>query len=260
MPLALVERLAARGIETPVLSADGLLASADPHGRAAPWRDLHAGDVVVARTRHRLALALLRAATRPGVAVLTPWRAIARVRNKARAAQLLAEHRIPTPVTLLCDAPGTLARLPRERFPLLLKPHLGDNAQGLVLVRDPEELGGLDWEDGIVLAQEYVDAGAVDLKLYAAGDRIWAVRRRSPLAAGPVEDPGVRVEPAAEHVELVRACRDAFGLDLMGVDVLETSDGPLVVDVNEFPNYTGVEEAPDVIAELVAAALEGATA
>lgn len=236
--------------------ADGLLAHPAPD--AAPWGDLRAGDVVVARTRHRLALALLRSAGRPGVTVLTPWRAIARVRNKARAAQLLAEHGIPTPSTILSDTPATLARLPRNRFPLLLKPHLGDNGQGLVLVRTPEELSALEWEDGIVLAQEYVDGTAFDLKLYAAGDRIWAVRRASPLAVDAATDVAVRVEPTAEHVELVRACREVFGLALMGVDVLETAAGPLVVDVNEFPNYTGVEEAPGALADLVVAALEGA--
>lgn len=257
MPSALVERLAAAGADTRVLCADGLLTAADPDD--APWRDLRHGDVVVARTRHRLALAVLRAAARPGVTVLTPWRAIARVRNKARAAQLLAEHHVPAPATVLCDTPATLARLPRERFPLLLKPHLGDNGQGIVLVRKPEELAELEWEDGMVLAQEYVDAGAVDVKLYAAGDRVWAVRRRSPLAADG-DAAVVRVEPSTEHVELLASCHEVFGLPLMGVDVLETEDGPLVVDVNEFPNYTGIDEAPDVIAALVLGSLAGARA
>jgi hypothetical protein len=33
--------------------------------------------------------------------------------------------------------------------------------------------------------------------------------------------------------------------------VLEGADGPVIVDVNEFPNYTGIDEAPEVIGRLL---------
>ncbi len=36
-------------------------------------------------------------------------------------------------------------------------------------------------------------------------------------------------------------------------DVLETGRGPVVVDVNDFPNYTGVEEAAAAIGSLLLA-------
>jgi ribosomal protein S6--L-glutamate ligase len=48
-------------------------------------------------------------------------------------------------------------------------------------------------------------------------------------------------------LRLAVICGEAFGLSLYGVDVLETPEGPVVVDVNEFPNYTGVDEAPAAI-------------
>lgn len=255
MPLALAGCLRAEGADVRLLVADGLVAAADPRSPDEdPWHRLAAGDVVVARTRNRFALALLRAAARPGVAVLTPWAAVAAVRNKPRAAQALAAAGVPAPPTVLADSPASLKRLPSERFPLLLKPHLGDNARGIVLVRTAAELDDLPWTDGMVLAQTYVDAGAVDLKLYAAGDRVWAVRRPSPLAEGGAEA-AERVEPSEAHRRLVHACARTFGLSLLGVDVLETRGGPLVVDVNDFPNYTGVAEAPGAIAALVEAAL-----
>ncbi len=255
MPHALVERLLARGIPTRVLAADGLVASSYSAAGEDPWCGLGAGDIVVARTRNRFALALLRAAERPGVRVLTPWESIAAVRNKPRATQVLAAHGIPHPPTLLADTPAALKRISCDRFPLLLKPHLGDNALGIVLVRSPDELDDVIWTDGMVLAQEYVDNGAVDLKLYAAGDRVWAVRRSSPLALLPGPDACERVETTPQHVELARSCALAFGLTLLGVDVLETPTGPLVVDVNDFPNYTGIPEAAPVIADLIVARL-----
>jgi ribosomal protein S6--L-glutamate ligase len=216
-----------------------------------PWAELAAGDVVLARTRNSFGLALLRAAERPGVMVVPRWHAVIHVRNKARAAETLAVHDVPMPRTLLGASPAGLKRLSPDEFPLLLKPHLGDNAGGIVLVRHPLELDDLTWPEGLVVAQEYIDSGSVDLKLYGVGDRLWAVRRPSPLGSSGSAALPEPVELTAGLSRLAHACRDAFGLELYGVDVLDSPRGPLVVDVNEFPNYTGVEEAPAAIAELV---------
>ena len=257
MPRLLLDELRRRGVPTRALVAERLL---QVLGRADdaldPWRDLRPGDVVVARTRNRFALALLRGAERPGVAVLTPPEPIGAVRDKPRASQVLAAAGIPTPGTYLVDSPAALRRLPADRFPLLLKPHAGDNARGIELVGSPAELDDLDWGDSMVLAQEYVESGARDLKVYAVADQVWAVRRPSPLSLpGRVVPQGVeRVPVTGELRRLAAACRAAFSLDLFGIDVLETPAGPLVVDVNEFPNYTGIDEAPAAVAAHVAGA------
>ncbi|MCQ0006965.1 hypothetical protein [Actinomadura madurae] len=70
------------------------------------------------------------------------------------------------------------------------------------------------------------------------------------LAPGPWDEP-VPVPVTEELRGFALACRDAFGLELYGVDVLPSPGGPLVVDVNDFPNYTGIAEAPDAVADLV---------
>jgi glutathione synthase/RimK-type ligase-like ATP-grasp enzyme len=59
---------------------------------------------------------------------------------------------------------------------------------------------------------------------------------------------------------LARSCAAAFDLSLLGVDVVEGPDGPLIVDVNEFPNYTGIVEAPEVIGRLLLSRTNAATA
>jgi len=257
MPRLLARSLDEASVPTRVLVADGMIASLGGTADEDPWAEVQPGDVVVARTRNPFALSLLRTAERQGVTVLTRWESVSAVRNKARAAHTLAARGVPTPRTLLAASTAALKAVPRHRFPLLLKPHLGDNAHGIVLVGSPEELDDVVWTDGMVLAQEYVDAGSIDLKLYVAGERVWAVRRPSPLLALG-GDAGLRcelVEPSRSCLALARACSRAFGLTLLGVDVLETRGGPLVVDVNDFPNYTGVDEAPDAIGRLIVSAL-----
>jgi ribosomal protein S6--L-glutamate ligase len=171
------------------------------------------------------------------------------VRNKVRAALTLKEYGLPTPETYVARRPVDLTQVPRSQFPLLLKPFQGDNAQGIRRVRTPEELAFVDWHEAIVLAQRYVDVGNVDVKLYAAGKRVWAVRRPSPLTNGNGRPVLERVDETLSR--LARSCAAAFDLPLLGVDVIEGPDGPLIVDVNEFPNYTGIVEAPEVIGRLL---------
>jgi ribosomal protein S6--L-glutamate ligase len=259
MPLALADWLESTGSSVRLVVADrgdaavGIAAARSP-GRA--FDGLEPGDLVVARSRHPYALALLQVAEALGARPLDSSSAVLRVRNKLRCTLALARRNVPIPPTFLAHRPAELDHVPADAYPLILKPVLGDNARGLRIVRDARELGSVDWPDEFVLAQSYLDAGGVDLKVYVADDAIWAVRRPSPLSDAADEPVPARVTRTLR--ELVRACRAEFGLRLFGLDVLELSEGPVVVDVNEFPNYTGVAEAPAAIGRaIVEMATEG---
>jgi len=253
MPCALAGWLVEEGRPPKFVIADRddrVNESGGPSGAAPPWAGLREGDLVVARSRHPRALELVRRAEHFGARPLDSVRAVNEVRDKARCSAALERRGLPVPATFVARRPEELAELPSEAFPLLLKPVLGDNGNGLRLVRRPDQLAGLEWPDELVLAQSFLDAGGIDLKVYVAGEEVWAVRRASPLIDGDAAPVRVEVVPAVH--ELVEACRDEFGLVLFGLDVLELEDGGLaIVDVNEFPNYTGVEEAPAAIGRLV---------
>lgn len=248
MPTELADLLRRRaGVDVQVVRTDGRVSELGGLDGFAPQR----GDVVVPRTRHPYALWLLARTELAGVASLSTSRAIAGVRDKPHAALVLAEAGVPTPCTFVADTPESLRSLPRSSFPLLLKPPLGDNAAGIIRVDGPDELVRLGWQHGMVLAQCYIDVAGVDLKIYCAGERLWAVRRRSPLLPAAGFDDAVQVPVDDTLRSIAQACRKAFGLAAFGIDVLPSSRGPLVVDVNDFPNYTGVAEATEVLAELV---------
>jgi ribosomal protein S6--L-glutamate ligase len=252
MPRALVSWLEAQGHAVRLVVADEgpqLSLLAPDERRVSVWADLEADDLVIARSRHPFALALLREAESRGASTVVTWTAIQRVRNKVRAALTLKEYGLPTPETFVASRPADLAHVHRSQFPLLLKPFQGDNARGIRLVRTPEELPLVDWDEALVVGQRYVDAGDIDLKLYVAGRRVWAVRRPSPLANGKRRAVRKRVDETLKRLAL--SCAAAFELPLVGVDVIEGPDGPVIVDVNEFPNYTGILEGPEVIGRLL---------
>lgn len=240
MPSALLEWLAGH-TETCVVLAD------DP---GSSWDALRAGDVVVTRSRHPHAGALLAQAEARGAYAIDGAAASAHVRDKGRATAALARRGVPVPATKLVRDGAELAGL---SFPIVVKPVFGDNARGVRVVRDPAEVGALP--EGM-LAQSYVETGGIDLKVYVAGRSIWAVRRPSPIVS--IDFAAVRAPVTGELRRLVEACRAEFGLALFGLDVLESPDGPVVVDVNEFPNYTGIDEAPAAIGSLVLAAMRRA--
>jgi len=68
-------------------------------------------------------------------------------------------------------------------------------------------------------------------------------------------DPGVAVLVTPILRSLARTCARLFGLRLFGVDCVVGPDGvPLVVEVNDFPNYRGLpQEANEVLADIVLA-------
>lgn len=255
MPQAMIDALSSRDLELRLVVIDDETVRVRGGALKSPLEEIAPGDVVVSRSRHPFALTLLHCAGRLGCDVITPSLAVDTVRDKARGAAILAECGVPTPETLVAADVRAFAGLDPSWFPLVLKPHLGDNARGVTVVASAADLRRLEWRDGLVLAQRWIDAGGWDVKVYVCGDAVWAVRRPSPLTAPRRDDVAVPVAVTPELGAIARACRDAFGLPLCGIDVVESGAGPLVVDVNDFPNYTGIAEAPKAVADLVEARL-----
>jgi ribosomal protein S6--L-glutamate ligase len=223
-------------------------------------------DLCVARGRSQAVLSRLLAAERRGVATLDRSSAIAGVRDKAAMAVALASVGIPTPATTLGTPSQLAAELPSHLYPVILKPIYGDNCRGLRVCGCPDAVAGLSPAfDDPLLAQPYLSGDGTDLKLYGVGERIWAVRKPSPLVAGGAAKarPGTSAEAApvpltADLRRLARACSELFGLELFGVDCLLTPAGPVVIEVNDYPNYTGVAGADEALANHVLSRLGGA--
>jgi ribosomal protein S6--L-glutamate ligase len=205
-------------------------------------------DLVVVRGRSLSVLCLAAVAETAGLRTVNSLSAIRGVLNKAEMGFKLITNRIPTPPTYFDTIQYLAEHVPS--YPLVLKPVFGDNARGLKVVQTPEELLQLEWEEPMVLAQQYISNNGYDLKLYAIGDTVWGVREPSPLSdlqQGEAEP--VPISP--ELVALGRRCGELFGLELYGVDCILTPDGPTVIEINEFPNYTGVPNANELLTDYV---------
>ncbi|MEX2973653.1 RimK family alpha-L-glutamate ligase [Streptomyces sp. C184] len=200
-------------------------------------------------------LTLLEAAASAGLTTVNDVRAIRGVRDKALAAVIARGTGLPVPVTYAAARPEELAEIPEAEFPLVVKPADGSSGRAVRLVATPDRLldpvapgdGG-----GLLIAQPYVPNSGTDLKVYSVAGELYATERCSPLH--PAHDVRERQVPlTAEVARIAARIGEVFGLDLYGVDILLGPDGPVVVDINDFPSF---RQVPDAVARVSAAVLE----
>jgi ribosomal protein S6--L-glutamate ligase len=100
------------------------------------------------------------------------------------------------------------------------------------------------------MVQDLVPGPGEDLKVYVVGTRVWAVHK--PFAPGSFSAAG-RPAPVAPEVEAIALrAGAACGLGVFGIDVIESPDGPVVVDLNAFPGYKGCQGVADPMAAYIA--------
>jgi ribosomal protein S6--L-glutamate ligase len=195
-------------------------------------------------------LSILEAAEAAGIPTINHSRAIRLVRDKAIATTRAIAYKLPVPQTYFVAHPGLLGQVPADDYPLVIKPTNGSSCRAIYKVNSSQDLAMLDLDGAgsrFFLAQHYVENSGYDVKLYVAGTQVFAVAKRSPL------HPDVEVDKhlmpiSLELRELALRVGEIFGLDIYGLDIVETSSGPMVVDINDFPSFGRVPEAINLVA------------
>ena len=246
-PRGLLDALERRGVRVSLFDPD---AEARTMGDSAWLGDV---DLLVGRGRSWSLLTLLAWAEAAGVATINRKSAIAAVHNKAEMSVRLATAGVPMPETRFGPIGALRESLSADLFPVILKPIFGDNCRGLEVVATPDDLGRVAWDEPVALAQPFFETDGYDVKLYGIGRDVWAVRKPSPLERpGRAAASGSELLPASAELEaLGRRCAELFGLELFGADCIVTDAGALVIEVNDYPNFTAVPDADDRLAEYV---------
>ena len=82
------------------------------------------------------------------------------------------------------------------------------------------------------------------------GKDVYAVAKQSPLHPEvDVEEHPIPV--TSEWKKLALRVGEVFGLDIYGLDVLATSNGPVVVDINDFPSFGHVPGAVSQVSNYI---------
>jgi ribosomal protein S6--L-glutamate ligase len=235
-------RLRARGHEVESGTLEEMLVEGD---RLGPSHDLY-----VLKSHTELALSVAASLHAQGARVLNPVPATAAAHEKVLAVQRLRVAGVPVPRTFVTGDVRRLRDLLEERRPLVVKPVHGYRGVGVHVLRSPRDLVALPPLDGPVMVQDLVAGTGEDLKVYVVGERVWAVRKS--FAPGSFSLPG-RPVPVTPEVEMIALrAGTASGLGLFGIDVIESPDGPAVVDLNAFPGYKGCEGVAGPMSDYIA--------
>jgi ribosomal protein S6--L-glutamate ligase len=250
MPLRVADRLAGWGHDVHLLHPQASATCLSALGRSGNDRF----DAYVLKTvSGGPGICILEAAAASGIAAINNPRAIRLVRDKAAAAARARAAKIPFPLTYFVVDVRHVGLIPREHYPLVIKPSNGSSTREVHRIDDPAELRELELDprDRFFLAQRYVENEGYDLKLYGIGREIFAVTRASPLHPGrTVAENQVPLTP--ELAAIARRVRRVFGLDIFGVDVVRAPHGWVAVDINDFPGFGGVPEAVTLVSKHIA--------
>jgi ribosomal protein S6--L-glutamate ligase len=180
---------------------------------------------------------------------------ISNSRDKLRAIQILSRHNIAMPrTTFVRNRADVIPAIERVGgAPVVIKLLEGTQGIGVILAPDVSVaeaiIETLQSTKQNVLIQEFItESKGRDIRALVVGDRVVAAMRRVAVGdefrsnvhrGGSVE--AVRLKPEFEETA-VRAAQ-IMGLRVAGVDMLESHDGPSVMEVNSSPGLEGIEAA-----------------
>jgi len=203
-------------------------------------------------------LAVVRQFEMMGVYCVNESQAIARSRDKLRCLQILSRHDIGMPPTVYTrqaeHVPSCIDRA--EGPPVVIKLLEGTQGVGVMLAETAatansviEAFHSLDRN---ILIQKYIrEANGTDIRALVVGKRVVAAMRREAVPGefrSNIHRGGTakKVLLSAEYRKTALAAARVLGLRVAGVDLIESEDGPMVMEVNSSPGLEGIHKATGV--------------
>jgi ribosomal protein S6--L-glutamate ligase len=225
---------------------------------AAADRPLPPMDLVIPRigasvTDH--GLAVVNQFDMMGVPIVNNSQPIARSRDKLRCFQLLTRKDINMPRTVVAREPHQIGAALEAVGgpPVVLKLIRGTQGIGVILAETEQAAQSvLDtlWSLGqMILIQEFVaESEGRDIRALVVGNRVvTAMRRQARIGEfrSNIHRGGgaTVVELDEDYKRAAIQATHAMGLQVAGVDLLESHEGPKVMEINSSPGFEGLERA-----------------
>ncbi len=224
-------------------------------------------DLVITRIGFAIidyGLSVVRQFEMSGSKVINSSAGIEKSNDKMRSLQLLAVNKIAVPKTVITLEPRNITKAVQivGGLPVILKPQFGSQGRGIILAESIgtvnsylETLWGL--EQNILIQQYISESKGRDIRAFVINDEVVSSMRR--IARKDDFRSNIHRGGVGEKMELpkylkniaVRAAK-ILELDIAGVDIFETSNGPLIVEVNSSPGFEELEKISGVnIGEMI---------
>ena len=197
--------------------------------------------------------AILRQFEMMGVTSLNESTSITRSRDKLRALQILSRSGLGLPTTSYAHSTRMTEKLIKMvgGAPCIIKLIEGTQGKGVILADTNKAaesvVDGFRQMKAHFLVQEFIkESNGQDIRAFVIGDKVVASMMRSAkegefrsnLHRGGTALP---VDITPHEAEVAVKAAKALGLNVAGVDLLRSSRGPLILEVNSSPGLQGIE-------------------
>jgi ribosomal protein S6--L-glutamate ligase len=219
-------------------------------------QELRGIDVVIPRIAASLTKygsSIVRQFEMQNVFTTTSSIAIVRSRDKLRSMQLLAKAGVGIPKTVFAretaDVDDVLEQV--GGAPVVIKVARGTHGNGVVLAETRKAAKAVMqafYVEGVnFLVQEYIEESAgTDIRAFVVGGQVVASMKRQSLDDDFRSNlhqggQGKSIKLTDEETKTAQRAARAIGLPICGVDMMRSSRGPLVLEVNSSPGF-GIEK------------------
>jgi ribosomal protein S6--L-glutamate ligase len=230
----------------------------DPEVHSRGGKILNQFDAIIPRIRPSITFygcALVRQFENIGVYSLNSSTAIAQSRDKLFSLQLLLKNQLDIPTTGFANSPIDTDDLIEMvgGAPLIVKLLEGAQGKGVVLAETRKAaesvINAFKSLQANLLVQEFVkEANGKDIRCFVVNGKVVAsIQRQAPpgefRANVHLGGKATKVKITPEEKKLAIQSTRVFGLKVAGVDIIRSSKGPLLLEVNSSPGLEGIENA-----------------
>lgn len=200
-------------------------------------------------------LEMLRFFCKIGIPVYSRPEKIMAAINRLSCTVSLQKGDIPMPPTIITENTDQALKAVRRFKKAVFKPLYSSKARGMLVIEDDDhtrsnienfQASG----NNTMYIQKMIDIPGKDLGVaFLGGKYIGTYARRQGGSWNTCTSSGGKYEPyqpSSEIIELARKAQSLFELDFTCVDIVETSDGPMVFEVSAFGGFRGLVKACDI--------------
>ncbi|MCI4442727.1 MAG: 30S ribosomal protein S6--L-glutamate ligase [Lentimicrobium sp.] len=227
-------------------------------------------DAIIPRIRPSITFygcALTRQFEALNVFCLNSSTAITQSRDKLFSLQLLLQSGIDIPTTGFANSPLDTNDLIKMVGgpPLIVKLLEGTQGKGVVLAETKKAaesvINAFKSLNANILVQEFIkEANGKDLRLFVIDGKVVATIQREAMPGefrANIHLGGTAsvIKPTSEEKKIAIRAAKAMDLKVAGVDIIRSSKGPLLLEVNSSPGLEGIEGATnkDIAGEMIVA-------
>ena len=197
---------------------------------------------------------LLHKLQRSGMPIVNPPLSIERSVDKYHTLALFEEHGLPVPQTVVtASLEEAIEGFSDLGGDVVIKPLFGSRGIGSARVSDHDVAERLFrailFYHGVLYLQRFIPHGDSDIRVFIVGERVVAAMRR--VAPNWKTNVSLGAKPVAldcseEMERLAVGASEILGCKIAGVDILESDNGPVIIELNSQPGWRGLQTVASV--------------